>query len=352
MTARAADRLKFECCRKSGKYEQVMSLRNQVAFKDDLAPVFMIGHGSSGTSILATLLREEYGIAFGTESQFIIDYYRRLHRYGDLEDEQNLRHLVSHVLSERFFRRSAKFGFQTDVQSILNRIEERSYRGVLEAVFKEFARQLGMTRWGDKTPAYNRDLEIIDSLFPGARYIHMIRDGRDVAVSVFRRYWGHKNVYMAATDWRDEIDKIDRFVETLPPDRSLEVRYEDLLCKPIETIRRLATFLDLSDPGGSVLAEIERSVPARLNRTNFDKWRREWSASRRLAYEQIACRQLRRHGYETVLDVPAEESGTLTHAYWYCDDKLKKWAYADYWRDNIYKVRWHGRSMLRTLTAR
>ncbi|MGC1273655.1 MAG: sulfotransferase [Planctomycetaceae bacterium] len=315
-------------------------------------PVFMIGHGSSGTSILATLLREQFGIAFGTESQFIVDYHKRLHRYGDLDDERNLRHLVSHILSERFFRRSAKFGFRTDVKSILGCMQERSYRGVLEAVFGEFARQLGMSRWGDKTPAYNRNLDVIGTLFPNARYLHMIRDGRDVALSVFRRYWGHKNVYMAATDWRDEIDMIDRFVETLPPDRILEVKYEELLSEPVDTMRRLAKFLGLSDPDGSILTEIERTVPGRLDRANFDKWRQEWPSSRRLAYERIACDQLRRHGYETVLDTPAVEAGAIARAFWYCDDKLKKWTYADYWRDNAYKARWHGRNALRALTAR
>lgn len=315
------------------------------------APVFMIGHGSSGTSILATLLREQLGVAFGTESQFIIHYYRRLHRYGDLQDDRNLRRLVSHILAERFFRRSAKFGFQTDVDSILDRVQERSYRGVLDAIFGEFARQLNMARWGDKTPAYNRDLDVLDALFPDAQFIHMIRDGRDVALSVSRRYWGHKNVSMAAIDWRDEIELIDRFVSTLPAGRIIEIKYEELLTEPVETMRRLAEFLGLSDPDGTILAEIERTVPGRLKRSNFDKWRQEWRPAKRIVFETIACQQLRRHGYETIVETQGTEPGVLARACWYCDDKMKKWTYADYWRDNLYKVRWRGRNALRAVAS-
>ena len=54
-------------------------------------PVFVIGHGRSGTSILATLLRQHLRVAFGTESQFFIRYHRQLARYGDLSREANRR---------------------------------------------------------------------------------------------------------------------------------------------------------------------------------------------------------------------------------------------------------------------
>lgn len=315
------------------------------------SPVLMIGHGSSGTSILATLLREQLGIAFGTESQFIVHYYWRLALYGDLHDDRNLQRLVSHILSERFFQRSAKFGFHTDTDAIMARVHERSYRGVLEAIFSEFARQLGMARWGDKTPAYNHDLDVLNALFPTAQFIHMIRDGRDVALSVSRRYWGHKNVSMAALEWRNEINLIDRFIATLPAERIIEIRYEDLLTDPVETLRQLTAFLGIPDPDGIRLSEIERTVPLQLKRTNFDKWRREWSATTRLAFETIACRQLQRHGYDTIVESPGPNPNAATRALWYCDNKIKKWAYADYWRDNFYKARWRSRNVLRAVSS-
>ena len=87
----------------------------------------------------------------------------------------------------------------------------RSYRGVLDAVFGQLADNNNTDRWGDKSPEYVQDLDVVGELFPDAKYIHLIRDGRDVALSVMSRYWGPKNIYTAATEWKQAIEAVDAF---------------------------------------------------------------------------------------------------------------------------------------------
>jgi hypothetical protein len=308
-------------------------------------PVIMLGHGSSGTSILATLLRDHLHIAFGTESQFIVRYYQRLEQYGDLTVEENLRKLVLHLVQERWFTRCRKWGFATTPAAILADVQHRTYRGVLDAVFGQLAKHFGYPRWGDKTPEYVKHLNVLGDLFPDAKYIHLMRDGRDVAISVIGQYWGPKNIYTAAHEWKRHISAIDAFAARLRAAQLLKITYEEMLSEPVGTFARIVGFLNIDDSSGALMEHLEQKLPAELKRDNYDRWKRQWSAKQCLAYERIACDVLRRHGYETHVERPSMSDNLLSKAYWMTDNKVRKWTFSEYWRDNIFKAR------LRTRTA-
>ena len=303
------------------------------------SPVQLIGHGSSGTSIFADLCRKYLHVGFGTESQFVIRFYHRLPKYGDLASDANLRRLIADLHRERWYERCKKYGYASDAERIFSAIKSRTYRGVLDAVFGDLARHHGMPRWGDKSPEYVNDLPILYSIFPDAKYIHMVRDGRDVANSVMGRYWGPKNTYTAAVEWRDAIRKVAAFVEGFPKDQVLEVRYEDFLNDPLDVYAKLIEFLDIESDDGDLLEWIASQTAQDLVRTNFDKWKKAWPESQRLLYERVAGDELRRHGYETMLDGSDDQFGLSQRLYWRVENKLRKWTYRDYWKDNVYKVR-------------
>ncbi len=207
-------------------------------------PVHIIGHARSGTSILADVLRRYLRISFGTESQFIVRYHKKLAQYGDLHDDSRIQRLIRDVAQERCFQRWHKFdGFVLDPEQLFHDLSERSYRGVLEAAFMQLARHGGMTRWGDKTPEYVHDLPTLYGLWPDAQYLHIVRDGRDVALSIFQQEFGAKNVYKAASDWRQQMQQVHAFAQSLPPEQFMEIRYEDFLGATGDTFRQLVTFL-------------------------------------------------------------------------------------------------------------
>ena len=68
-------------------------------------------------------------------------------------------------------------------------------------------------------------MEVIEELFPNAQYVYVIRDGRDVALSLRKIHFGPKNMYMAAEDWKETIAVGDRFAESLPEDRLTLARH-------------------------------------------------------------------------------------------------------------------------------
>ncbi len=315
------------------------------------APVMILGHGRSGTSILSRLFRNYLGVAFGTESQFIVRYFRMLGRYGDLHDDRNLSRLVRHITTERWFRRSRKFGFETTPEAILEDVRERTYRGVLDAVFLQLAKQLGMARWGDKAPDYALDLDVIGGLFPDAQYVHIVRDGRDVALSVMEMPWGANNLFTAAVRWKQSVRLIDDFLARLPERQRLTITYEGLLSDPVGTFSQIIPFLDIDDSDGALLRHVSDHLPGDLNRANFDKWRSRFSPTERARFERVAGDLLREHGYETATDKVWSRPPVVRRAFWACHGKACQWARPGHWRDNVYKVRLRGADALRRLAS-
>jgi hypothetical protein len=112
------------------------------------------------------------------------------------------------------------------------------------AFYRSYAARLGKTQWGDKTPSYGADLDRIASLLPEARFLHMIRDGRDVMVSV-RGLWFRpgETVEACALDWARKIVRTRELGARVP--WYLEVRYEALVLRPEETLRSICHFLEL-----------------------------------------------------------------------------------------------------------
>ena len=303
-------------------------------------PVILFGHGRSGTSIIAALMRQHLGIAFGTESQFILRYLKSLDHFGALSDDKNLRKLIRSILAERWFKRSRKFGdFHVTEEQIFASVEQRNYAGVLQAIFGNFAEHLKMDRWGDKTPGYIHEMDSIRSLFPDAQYVYVVRDGRDVALSLRHIHFGPKNMFTAAHDWREVMRAGDHFADSLDERQLFSIRYEDFLDDPVEMFMKLASFLNVNaDPDTLRNSLIEEMLP-NIKLGNSKKWVSQFSPNQRRVYDSIAFDELKKHGYETSVTEAGSESGRLTHAYWKVMSELGKWQFTEYWKDNLHKVK-------------
>jgi hypothetical protein len=299
--------------------------------------VFIVGHGRSGTSILATLFRKHLQIAFGTESQFFVRYYHQLDRYGDLSRERNRRLLVEDLSGERFFQRSRKYGIRLDVDRAVREADPPTYAGVLSAIMRQSADCQQLDRWGDKTPEYSRHLPILRELFPSAQFVHIVRDGRDVALSGYLMHFGAKNAYAAACEWRDVLASVDAFRTTVPESSFIELRYEDLLTRTRETFARLMRFLDIEDPDGRVSELVGKQASGDLRAGNFDKWKTELSPREQEMFAAVAGSWLTRYQYE-VSPSTRPAPGPLGAIYWEADNVVRRMLMREYWADTVYKA--------------
>ncbi len=147
------------------------------------------------------------------------------------------------------------------VGAAFRRLEPFALEEGVRAIFRLYAERHAKPRWGDKTPGYSLHLEAIRRLLPESRFVHLIRDGRDVAVSV-RGLWfsRERGVAEIARDWRERI--LAARTQAEASEDYLEVRYEDLVAEPGRELARVCRFIDLRyEP---TMLEAWRAAPTRL----------------------------------------------------------------------------------------
>jgi len=116
---------------------------------------------------------------------------------------------------------------------------------VIAALYGTYAAQAGKPRYADKTPRNVLHIELIGSALPDARFVHLVRDGRDVVPSLVGLPFFPDHFNDAVLYWSDRVRHGRRAGRLLGPNRYCEVRYEELVADPEATLRGLCDFLDL-----------------------------------------------------------------------------------------------------------
>jgi hypothetical protein len=302
-------------------------------------PVLLIGHGSSGTSICAGLIRKYCAVAFGNESQFMLRLARLSKDWGDLSNPAVLREAVRRMLAERYFERAARiYDFHPTLEQIVNRVQQPTIAGIYNALFELMADHQGTTRWGDKSPEYMERLPELAALFPTAQYILMVRDGRDTALSVIPRYFGPNNLIAAAEEWGETARHGREFLETIPAERKLVIRYEDLMTDPVQRLREVMSFLQAQPRDPQMLDRVAAQIRGELKADNFDKWKKKMSPRDRETFEAIAGAELKHYGYVTEYDTPRPITGGQRRVAHLHDQAIRLF-HPRFLKDNVYRAR-------------
>jgi len=209
------------------------------------APVFVLGCGRSGTKLLYHTLLSAGGFAnYHAESN---TFNLLARRFGNLARRENRRILLDNWLRSRLFYRSGLTREEIEPRVLE---ECRNAGDFLRILMETIARKQGVERWAECTPLHLLYLPLIKKLIPDALIIHIIRDGRDVTVSLDRIAWirplpwdKKRKLLVPAIFWRWIVSKGRKFGRALGADY-LEVHYEDLVEKPRETLAQIGTFID------------------------------------------------------------------------------------------------------------
>ncbi|MFA1541115.1 sulfotransferase family protein [Actinomadura monticuli] len=272
-------------------------------------PIFVLGCPRSGTTLLQQMLHSHRRIAFPSETRFVHVAYEKRHDFGDLENAENRRALAEWIT------RGADTKFKVlelDAAAVVEEIVAGppTLGSALAAVFRSYARRHGKPRWGDKRPSYFRRVPMLRRMFPDAQFVHLVRDGRDAVSSLMRMPWFHGDLYAAALTWREAVDTGARLACRLGPDAFYELRYEDLVAAPEETLPKLCAFLGEEYDAEMTKAyrHARETVPSERrwhlrtheapNTRRVGAWRErmeDWEAD---LVEHVLADRLRLHGYE------------------------------------------------------
>jgi Sulfotransferase family len=280
---------------------------------------FVVGVGRSGTTLLRMMLDAHPQLTIPPETHFAPGLIERAHEGAGADT------LVDEIVGARVW---ADFGIQAErLRERATALEEGGAAAVLRAFYGLCAEREGKRRWGDKTPIYVRSMRLIGGELPEARFVHLIRDGRDVVLSRRARGMGAgKPIADTADRWRRRIEEARTQARRLRG-RYLELRYEDLVARPEPQLRRVcelieldydAAMLDYHERAGERLAELG-DLPAegdRRERAGAERqashalaaspptsartgaWRERMSPADRAEFEAVAGGLLVELGYE------------------------------------------------------
>jgi hypothetical protein len=209
------------------------------------SPVFVVGSGRSGTTLLYHMILSAGDFAVFRAETHAYDVVGP--RYGHLRNERLRKRLTSEWLQTRHFEMS---GLRADEFERRVVGECRTTGDFLRVFMGMIAEAQGVGRWSDCTPAHVSQIPRIQREIPNALFIHIIRDGRDVALSAARQNWlkpvpGDRISprLLAALAWRWSVARGRREGRQVPG-QYLEVSFEALVREPERTLQQVSAFID------------------------------------------------------------------------------------------------------------
>jgi hypothetical protein len=278
---------------------------------------FVCGVTRSGTTLIRLMLDAHPELAIPGETHFLPKLIKRCER-GRVDADELADLVIEH-------KRWGDFHLDGDqLQARWRALDPLTAADAIRAFYLLYASKQGKRRYGDKTPGYIKEMPRIQRVLPEVRFVHIIRDGRDVALSHLRMNWGPSTVAESAELWVQRITKARRQAPRI--NHYTEVNFEDLVADTEGVLRRVCDFVELDfDPAmldyheraEQRLREKERDLPRRNRPTQtaaarmdshrlasepprsdrIGMWRERMSPDEIADYERIAGPLLRELGY-------------------------------------------------------
>jgi hypothetical protein len=284
---------------------------------------FVVGAPRSGTTMLRLMLDAHPELAIPPETYFITKAQKTWRAAKRRPGEDRTETFIESVTGHKRWP-----DFHLDADEFAARVRERQPKRLGEGVrvfYEMYADKVQKPHWGDKTPFYVRKMDLIHRVLPEARFIHLIRDGRAVALSIKDLWFGPDTIEGCAEFWVERIDEARAQAQELP--NYIEVIYEDLVRDPEPNLRRIAEFIELpfdermvryyenvderialetppeevAQDGRVVSTDERMKIMENLKRppdpTRIDRWREQMPAEDIAKFEAIAGERLRELGY-------------------------------------------------------
>lgn len=270
-----------------------------------LAPQFFLtGTQRSGTTLLRLLLNNHSVIAIPEEAGFLMPYLnrRKLGRKHYLSPEEKKRFLRFILNDEQF----AKWRIPEEKFADFY-LANYTYKETVSLLYHMFATIHGKEITGDKSPKFIRKLSFLGKIYPDAKFIHIVRDGRDTFLSLIKRkHHSASSAVLAAFEWRVKERLINRTLSQAP-ERTIQIRYEDLIRDPERQLRDICMFIGIAFEfqmlefwkTSEEFIEKQHSnlIFKPIDAANAEKWRTGLSEDQILQYEFIAKELLAYYGY-------------------------------------------------------
>lgn len=290
-------------------------------------PVFMFGFERSGTTLLSMMVGAHPTIAVPfSVTGLWYRYGTMLDRYNHLQSAEDLKRIVDDLLAEE---RIGLWDVKLNRDEIIPGLTVGSYPSVIQRFHELYAKHCGKSLWGNIDILTLYHMDKVHKWFPQARYIHIVRDGRDVALSHKTMPFGSANLGLCADRWARDVNTSLKMGAIAGPDKYFVVRYEDLILEAEDTLRRMCDFLGVEY--SSQMLEYHKMVGGKVpeeklwlwpklnkppDKSNAYRWKSKMGGLQRAVFERSGNDVLKALGYEAFDAVPKSISAILLQK-WY-----------------------------------
>jgi len=287
-------------------------------------PCFIIGNPRSGTTLLRLILNAHSHFCVPPECGFIQWLYQFFGSWTS-KDSANPKRVQSFLEELSSCRKIETWELNNEElgKAILT-IQPDSYTNLCREVLNQYIRQEkpGALRWGDKNNYYIQHMETIETIFPDAVFLFIVRDGRDVACSYRALHertsssaYFPKLPYATeeiAREWKDNNQQV---IARLSNSKSHLVKYEDLVVKSENTIRKMCSFLDIPFESGMLEFYLEKTArephemiawkektQKEITSSQIGRFHKDLSEEEIESFEIVAGKDLRTFGYQLFSD--------------------------------------------------
>lgn len=277
-------------------------------------PIFIVGAPRSGTTLLAAILAGHSRISCGPETHF----FRRLAEADEAQLQamecwpETAVQFISAITHSAFAGHESKQlleKYQLSDAQITAYLASKppSIPAILASVTEQYMLRQGKARWAEKTPDHLAHTQLIRQHFPTAPVVRIVRDPRDMALSLLKVPWGAKSFTEALLFWRRLDDASRDFFHH--DARAYTLRFEDLLRAPQPEIEKLCQFLgesfeeEMLDTSAQATAVNSRNVSwkakvgQQFDPSRIGVWQRECSPAQNQLAEAMIGDRLTAYGY-------------------------------------------------------
>ena len=225
----------------------INSMTNQPIKTPELvsSPLFIVGAPRSGTKLLRTLLNNHPEVSLGNEGNFIPRFVKHFGLTADLSQTKVQENIFKALSRSAFYNAEAQRGIKLSKSAFMRGLTSYNslvWADVFEVMMRPYGPNPDAQIYGDKSHGYMNDIVLLRTIFPHVRFLFLVRDPRDQALSA-TDIWG-RHPLRSAHLWAGVARKAGQAGLDTTPD-ALIIRYEDLTSDTEDELKRVCTFLHL-----------------------------------------------------------------------------------------------------------
>jgi hypothetical protein len=291
---------------------------------NNFSAIQFIGTQRSGSNLLRVMLNQLPEISAPHPPHILKTFFPVLHLYGNLSVPINFKRLVDDVCEWVNKNPVPWENVQLNSGDIIKLCEEQSLIEVFRRIYEYKALSDNASYWSCKSMETVLYLNELERSKINPFYIHIYRDGRDVALSFLKAIVGPKHIYHLAKKWSEEQRLSLALKEIVPDSRFISVKYEDLISAPEKTLSDACDKLGVIYREDMVMhyyeskesfntansGEMWKNVAKPILKNNHHKYLAEFSREDLIIFESVAGDMLKKLGYECIIEASSRVSFT------------------------------------------